>query len=279
LLQEIDQLHRIGFEIIESKGLNRQQELYHRYFEHPPTARLLRQRLGQPPNRLFRWNGRLNIRGSIAVAENGLIQWCSGGHVGPTEVKKYLERILSTGDAEITRLYKHTKGYIDEEAVLRDKFIEAGILAGQFVTDPIECQVGHFLKNTVPALSPTLKYPDLICKSVNGIVDWLFEIEKQLNYQAIGQTLVYECLYKLDHPKSLTQKAIICQNGKLDHFLTCMNNNIQVFFFPHDVPVAPWNYFGGGMLSLPRHSKNQSVCKSNGLHFLQRRIMSKLQEF
>jgi hypothetical protein len=252
LLNSIREKHGIDFQIIDATGLSVQSKLYDQFFNDPPSARLIYQRLGVPPSRLFRTNGKgpPRLRGTIAVARGDSIQWCLGGeYVGATEVKSFLGEVLDRGLAAVENRFRLTDKYIDEEQMLRHRFIEAGVIKGDFVTDQVELQLGNALKGMSRVSTITLKYPDLVCRDLSTGMDWVFEIEKSLNYQAIGQVILYEFLYHIEYPGKIAQKAIICQNGTADFFAACICNNIQVFFIPESKPVPPWEYFDRKVLA------------------------------
>ncbi len=253
LLANIQNKHGYEFTIETAVGRKRQEELYESYFCSPPTARLLRQRLGVPPNRVFRCNagkGLAYVRGTLAILNNEGVQWCIGGvHTGDIEIIRFLNSLLNEGENRIKACFQHTTQYVDEEKILRDKFIEAGILDGDYITEASKLRLGNSIKLALPTIHPTEKYPDLICRKVSAITDWVFEVEKRLNYEAIGQVLLYEFLYHLDNPGCLTQKAIICKVANIDFWGACAFNNIEVFLIPGDEVIPIWKYFSASELS------------------------------
>ena len=63
-----------------------------------------------------------------------------------------------------------------------------------------------------------------------GDFTYIIEAKPELNFEAIGQVLVYEYLYKKRHPEEKTKKGIICKEAIEQEFLSfCLEKDITVF--------------------------------------------------
>lgn len=75
-----------------------------------------------------------------------------------------------------------------------------------------------------------LKRIDAIGK--RGDFTYIIEAKRKLNYEAIGQVFIYECLYAKQHPgeKEKIKKGIVCQDTTDEVLLSfCKENDITVF--------------------------------------------------
>jgi len=61
--------------------------------------------------------------------------------------------------------------------------------------------------------------------------DWVIEIERTLNYEAIGQVTTYEELWKERNPYRKVRKGIICFTAPEDLLDVAKKKNIEVFCY------------------------------------------------
>jgi len=221
ILKQIRERHGFKCRHIACRGRKKQEEYFEKYFTHPLTAYLLRQRTGKRINQLLRskdGRGSVYLRGVVAIMEIGTPQWVSSSEREAVEV---LKKIRSKGVKAVNRLYELPDVITNEEAVLLDKLEAFGsqnlklkreVSAGRFFADNYGC---------------TLKSIDAV-----GVDDkdthWVIEAERLLNHEAIGQAIVYEVLYGRDNPGVDIQKAVVCGEASTDFLQVCKTNNIAV---------------------------------------------------
>lgn len=206
---------------IACRGREKQEEYFQKYFKHPFTAYLLRQRTGRHINQLLRsrqGRGSVYLRGVVTVMEAGRPQWASSSE---TEALAVLKKIRRRGVKAINDLYEFHNVITDEEGVLLDK-LEA------FGTPRLKLQrkvpVGSFFSEEYGC---TLKEIDAVAVDEQN-THWVIEAERCLNHEAIGQTIVYEVLYGKDNPGVAIQKAIVCAEAAPDFLQVCKTKNIAV---------------------------------------------------
>jgi len=102
---------------------------------------------------------------------------------------------------------------IGSESSLREYFEKLKIIPGIYYH---EVEVGG-------------KRIDLIVRT--GDTDWIIEIEWKLNYEAIGQVIVYENEWKKNHPGRQTKKAIICAISSQELVQAANKEGIIVFSY------------------------------------------------
>jgi len=108
-----------------------------------------------------------------------------------------------------------------DERTLGELFKKLDIIPGEYLW---EVQVGE---STCPHPYLGKKRIDLVIRTQD--VDWVIEIERTLNYEAIGQVLVYEELWRKKNPSRKTRKGIICFTAPKDMLEVAEKNDIQVF--------------------------------------------------
>lgn len=229
LLNRIRETHGIQFREIDSKGRERQEELYKEHFAPVAVARPLSARMGQRVEEALKLKeGAVYLRGIVAVARDGVIQWYAE-HV---EAPRFLERVVSEGSGVIGEIEARTGSYADLETMLLDKFIADRTVTGEYRRQ--EPLGRSFLERGEIA---NLRHADAVCVTEDS-VDWAFEVEAELNYTALGQALVYKHLYELDNPGRNAQAGIICSGAPADILAVAQSLNVEVFIVPWPVSAA-----------------------------------------
>lgn len=162
-------------------------------------------------------SGNLHVYGTLAVVENGAVQWIT--KYG--KVKKTLENILDQGEKGIEDLFEEIKEKPTDENAVLNNFIRSGLISGSMKR---EVEVGiksvenkhkvgeysyeqyEFAKNII------VKKIDIIIESENEI--WLIEGKSRFDSkkaeEALGQVLIYEELYGIDYkPAKNLRKAVV----------------------------------------------------------------------
>lgn len=223
LLEKIWEAHGLPFRVIDSKGRERQEELYKQYFAPIRVARPLSVRMGERVEAALKGKGgAVYLRGVVAVARGGIIRWYANDIAAPG----FLERLLSQGNAVIGEIEGATRSYADLETMLLEEFMAAGTVVGEY--RPREPLGRAFLDRGEIA---NLRLADAVCVTGDSL-DWVFEVKMELNYMALGQALVYRHLYELDNPDRKAQAGIICSGAPADLLAVAGNLDVRVFVLP-----------------------------------------------
>ena len=86
----------------------------------------------------------------------------------------------------------------------------------------------------VPVSKKSLGYPFLGSRRVDLVIssddtDWIIEVERKLNYEAIGQVLVYATLWRINNPHKKIAKAIVTEYADKELLEVAKILNIKVF--------------------------------------------------
>lgn len=111
----------------------------------------------------------------------------------------------------------------DYETVLAREFLALalGIIKGDYYCE-------------VPVSKKLIYYPFISSRRIDLVIrtedaDWIIEVERELNYEAIGQVLAYAILWLMDHPDRKIVKAIVTESAD-DELLEVANIlGIKVF--------------------------------------------------
>jgi len=240
LLQFIKSKHRIDFEVfgIKSEQISgslyvdekHEKEVYETHFK--PRARILNKRIGARLPRCLRsrgGRGHYYITGVVAVLKNGLIEWFTCYESCKDRFESYgqdrdigfLKFVLDLGPSVLEDLCRIPDAFEGKsETQLIDKFIKSGLLKGEF---DLEAKVGKEFSGPFDYR----KSIDVICHSTEGV--WVIEAKKALNYEALGEVVVYASLFAKEHPTDRVMMGIICLELDREILDVCMSLGIVVF--------------------------------------------------
>jgi len=168
------------------------------------------------------------LRGISAIVEENNIQYyIKRGNSGKNALE-FLQNLLKDLEITINKCYTNAGEIIDEEMALLEAFKAKGIIKGNY---QIYFSVGHYFKKNFIC---NLKFIDAICEEKDKSV-WVFEVERTLNYIAIGQVISYKYLYDKDNIGIKSKSAIMCGTASKDLKEACGNNQIQVFEINNEI--------------------------------------------
>jgi len=221
LLQEIKKQYNIDYELFEFSR-NDEKKIYKEHFVS--RAQILSKVLDESVSRALRsrrGRGHIYLHDVIAIVENNQVIWFNMGYWRDYDKWKsydndnpmtigllkcilnepeYLRKILD----EIRTIRLKRKS-IHEELV--EKFISN--IEG---TIEREVEVGRgfivYDKWGVPKTVGRYKI-DIVWKT--GIETFVIEVKEQLNFEAIGQAIVYKELYKKEYPNENIKSGIVCE--------------------------------------------------------------------
>lgn len=223
LLDKVNRRLKIACRRIGSLGRLSQEDSYRQYFAAPDVARRLSERTGQRVEEQLKENsGAVYVRGIVAIAEDGSLQW----YCTSDRACDFLNELLRGGPDFISRLYQQTKTYADFETMLIDAMEADQLIAGKYER---AVYVGYALREEFPDIK--LKVADAICTGCDSQV-WAIEAEAELNHTAIGQATVYRYLYSRDNPAASVRPAIVCGSATEDMLAVCSDTGIEVFVIP-----------------------------------------------
>jgi len=110
-----------------------------------------------------------------------------------------------------------------DERSLGEMFKRLEIISGEYLW---EVPIGE-VKYAHPYLGK--RRIDLVIRREDE--DWVIEIERTLNYEAIGQVTVYEKLWKERNPYRKVRKGIICLTASKDLLDVAKKENIEIFCY------------------------------------------------
>jgi len=207
---------------VEASGRLVQEQLFEKHFGNPKTSQLIRRRVGLPPRQLFkltRSGDAIYLRGVVALAEGGTIQWANK----PPQVFQMMEDLASRGRQAVEDLYVFSQTIKNEEVDLIDAFESSkycdGNLERSYWLPP--SKEGDFIIETS-------KWIDAVLKKPNGEYI-IIEAEMELNYTAIGQALCYNSWFQELKKITSSRPAILCQDFKPEFLHVCKEIGIIVF--------------------------------------------------
>jgi len=68
---------------------------------------------------------------------------------------------------------------------------------------------------------------DAVCYAPNE--DWVIEVKKKLNYEALGEVLTYATLYREQNPSKIVRAGIVCREIEEELLLACKKLGVAVF--------------------------------------------------
>ena len=185
-----------------------------------PQTRVIKKNTGQTAVdwiKSGRGKRNINVYGTLAVVENGTVQWitrCDG-------VKETLEDILENPEKGVENFIEKIKKKPKDENAVLNNFIQSGLIWGQLKR---EVKIGikqmeerykereHDYRSYNSDKNLIAKRIDLLIETENEM--WLIEgkseFDSQKAEQALGQILLYEELYQTDYnPKKTIRKAAV----------------------------------------------------------------------
>jgi len=127
------------------------------------------------------------------------------------EEKEILKRFINTGKIKGTYFIDIGAGGIEAEPFIADVVCVEG-LEEELEPRILRSKWWHKLKN-----------------KIEGRYVWVFEVKKELNFEAIGQILVYSYYIPLRWNVLLKGKAIICDKTNKSLEEVCKKLSINVF--------------------------------------------------
>jgi len=224
LLSEIKKMYGIDYELFEFSGYSEERRIYRQHFI--PRARDLSRILDERVARALKSrSGYVYVHGVIAIVKDDIIIWFNRGYWRDYERWK-------TYDSDYPMTIGFLKCILNEPEYLNKLLKEiktAGTTAKKFVHEELverflsEVKVGHierevevgkgltvYDKSGSPKIVGRYKI-DIVWKT--GTETFVIEVKEQLNFEAIGQALVYKELYKREHPDENVKSGIVCKTA------------------------------------------------------------------
>ena len=238
LLEKIKRKHNIEY-VVYKLRLNEhgyvdelhEKEVYEKHFK--PRARILKQRIGDSIRHTLRSvRGHYYIAGTIALTRNGQVEWYTC-YESCEQFKEYdedytigfLKAVLVRGEELLKELCPEvTKTPHD---LLVDEFIRTNPLRG---TIHREVKVGTKVFKTNMGKFGLFDWR----KSIDLVVykdktAWIIEVKPRLNWEAFGQVIAYEHLFKKENPSFNTKKCIVCMEVDPEIIAICKEFDITVY--------------------------------------------------
>lgn len=137
------------------------------------------------------------------------------------EIISYLGELAERGEGSLRDLLHELKQRDSEggrERRMIDTFIDSGKLKG------------HFRKEVSLGKGPfSTAIIDLICEEEESDAVWVIEAKTRLNYEALGQVIVYSHLFKSDNPSAHIKRGIVCEWSRQAIYDACKKDGIEVF--------------------------------------------------
>ena len=243
MLEEIKRKHKIEYEIFDLRITKdgyvneiHEKEIYEKHFK--PRAKVLKQRIGESlPSTLRSRHGRGHyyISGVIALLENEQIGWytCYESCEKFKEMNEdytigFLKALLNRGIALLEEICPDVSTLKSPHDFLVDEFIKINPLGGNKIQR--EVRVGQMIfANKYGSVFDWRKSIDLVVHTDQKI--WIIEVKPKLNWEAFGQVIAYEHLFRKENPKVQVQKGIVCKDIDPEILAICEEFNIKVFMW------------------------------------------------
>ena len=125
---------------------------------------------------------------------------------------------------------------------LIEYFISSGVIDGWYER---EVKVGSKI---IPMESDAFKHGraifdwrrsiDLVYYTRDHV--WIIEAKRVLNFEAIGQVIVYSTLYAEEHPTEIVKMGIVCYSADEELIRACRKNGITIFQIGRDGTVRKY---------------------------------------
>ena len=243
LLEEIKRKHKIEYEIFDLRitkdgyvDETHEKEIYEKHFK--PRAKVLKQRIRESLPRTLRsrqGRGHYYVSGVIALLENGQIGWytCYKSCEKFKEMNEdytigFLKVLLNRGIALLEEICPDVSTLKSPHDFLVDEFIKINPLGGNKIQR--EVRVGQMIfANKYGSVFDWRKSIDLVVHTDQKI--WIIEVKPKLNWEAFGQVIAYEHLFRKENPKVQVQKGIVCKDIDPEILAICEEFNIKVFMW------------------------------------------------
>lgn len=191
-------------------------------------------------------SGNLHVYDTLAIVKQGVVQWITKYDTIP----QTLEHLLERPDATPKELLEEVQEPPETEQDVINVFTNADVLEGEYKH---EVEVGtKLLEDLQKAGKIGWKTANMMKNMVSRSIDlvcfrdetvWVIEAKQEINTKAIGQVLLYEQLFKEDHPETEKIKKVIISGppaNYIDRYKfqkleeTCKVYNIEVFIKERD---------------------------------------------
>jgi hypothetical protein len=242
LLGEIKKRYGIEYEIFDLRVTKdgyidetHVREIYEKHFK--PRAKVLKQKIGESLPRTLRsrrGRGHYYISGVIASLENGQIEWytCYESCKKFKDIDEdytigFLKALLNQGIALLKEICPDINTLKSPHDFLIDEFIKINPLGG---TIQREMKVGSMIfTNKYGSVFDWRKSIDLVVYTEQKKKIWIIEVKPKLNWEAFGQIIAYEHLFKKENPPLYVQKSIVCNESDSEILAICEEFDIKVF--------------------------------------------------
>ena len=241
LLEEIKRKHKIEYEIFDLRikdgyvDETHEKEIYEEHFK--PRAKVLKRRIGESLPRTLRsrqGRGHYYISGVIALLEDGQIGWytcyerCKKFKIDDEDhTIGFLKALLNRRIALLDEIFSDVSNLKSPHDFLVDEFIKINPLDGKIQR---EVRVGQMIfANKYGSVFDWRKSIDLVVHTDQEI--WIIEVKLKLNWEAFGQVIAYEHLFRKENPKVQVQKGIVCKDIDPEILAICEEFNIKVFMW------------------------------------------------
>lgn len=242
MLEEIKRNHKIEYKIFDLRitkdehvDETHEKEIYEKHFK--PRAKVLKQRIGESLPRTLRsrqGRGHYYISGVIALLDNEQIEWytCYDSCKKFKEIDEdntigFLKALLNRGIALLDEICPDVSTLKSPHDFLVDEFIKINPLGGKIQR---EVRVGQMIfANKYGSVFDWRKSIDLAVYTDQKV--WIIEVKPKLNWEAFGQVIAYEHLFRKENPKVQVQKGIVCKDIDPEILAICEEFNIKVFMW------------------------------------------------
>lgn len=244
LLEELKNKHGIQYEVAHLKTVKseygehveeaHEKQIYDTQFR--PRAKILSARMGTSIRSGLRSrSGHYFFAGRIAIIKRGKVEWYNTYGEEFKEYDKghselgFLKALLSQGLSLLSSLCREVDmGNFKEEERLLDTFIDSDVLKGKFER---EVRVGGNISSATflgrEVVLDYRKFIDALCHTDHET--WILEAKMKLNYEAVGQVLVYRHLYKQQFPHAIFKLGIVCKTIEQEIGTACEELGIDIF--------------------------------------------------
>jgi len=249
LLSAIKQAHGIEFEVVQLRmktteygsyvDEGHEKEIYEGEFL--PRVHTLHHRVGVSLRRALRSrSGHFTISGVVAVVQNNLLEWftcyesCSMRFPKSGEQDDYslsfLRSLLAEGPQLLEKLCpkieRARKASVEEEIL--SELISSNVLQGDLKSQvKIGTRIHKLMVGGTETEFDWRKRIDAVCYTANE--EWVIEIKKRLNYEALGEVLTYATLYREQNPSKIVRAGIACREIEEELLLACKKLGVTVF--------------------------------------------------